>query len=155
MPDLIKSVTVKDIRFPTSLEKDGSDAMNLAPDYSCPYVTIITQSGLTGHGITFTVGRGSNIVCEAIKLLSHLVVGQDTTIIFSDFAHFWRSLTSEDQMRWLGPEKGVMHLAVAAITNAVWDLWAKIEGKPLGNFLLTWSLKNWFLLLISVIWMML
>ncbi|BFZ16800.1 hypothetical protein BsWGS_19839 [Bradybaena similaris] len=135
MPDLIKSVKVQDVRFPTSLEKDGSDAMNKAPDYSSPYVTITTQTGLVGHGITFTVGRGNNIVCEAIKLLSGLVVGQDIALIFSDFASFWRSLTSEDQIRWLGPEKGVMHLAVAAIINALWDLWAKIEGKPLWKLL--------------------
>ncbi|CAL1528109.1 unnamed protein product [Lymnaea stagnalis] len=135
MSDFIKSVNVQDIRFPTSLEKDGSDAMNKDPDYSCPYVTITTDSGLQGFGITFTVGRGNNIVCEAIKLLSHLVVGQELSSIFADFASFWRSLTSEDQIRWLGPEKGVMHLAVAAIVNAVWDLWSKIEQKPLWKLL--------------------
>ncbi|KAH9523421.1 Mitochondrial enolase super member 1 [Bulinus truncatus] len=135
MSDIITSLTVEDIRFPTSLEKDGSDAMNKAPDYSCPYVTISSQSGLKGNGITFTVGRGNNIVCEAINLLSHLVIGQDFNSITRDFAAFWQSLTSEDQIRWLGPEKGVMHLAVAAITNAVWDMWAKKEGKPLWKLL--------------------
>ncbi|XP_059163108.1 mitochondrial enolase superfamily member 1-like isoform X1 [Physella acuta] len=135
MSDIISDLQVQDIRFPTSLEADGSDAMNKAPDYSCPYVTLTTQSGLKGYGITFTVGRGNNIVCEAIHLLSPLVIGQDLLEIFKDFSSFWRSLTSEDQIRWLGPEKGVMHLAVAAITNAVWDLWAKKEGKPLWKLL--------------------
>ncbi|XP_055884340.1 mitochondrial enolase superfamily member 1-like isoform X1 [Biomphalaria glabrata] len=135
MTDIIISLTVEDIRFPTSLEKDGSDAMNKAPDYSCPYVSISTQSGISGNGITFTVGRGNNIVCEAIKLLSHLVVGQDFNSIVKDFGTFWRTLTSEDQIRWLGPEKGVMHLAVAAITNAIWDMWAKRESKPLWKLL--------------------
>lgn len=135
MGDIIKSVSVLDLRFPTSLNKDGSDAMNKSPDYSCPYLTLETESGQKGYGITFTLGRGNNIVCDAIKLLSHLVIGQDTLKIFEDFGSFWRSLTSEDQIRWLGPEKGVMHLAVAAIVNALWDLWAKKEKKPLWKLL--------------------
>ncbi|GFO21024.1 mitochondrial enolase superfamily member 1 [Plakobranchus ocellatus] len=135
MADSIISLTVRDLRFPTSLEKDGSDAMNKSPDYSCPYVTLETESGLTGNGITFSLGRGNNIVCEAIKLLRHLVVGQDICNILQNFGAFWRSLTSEDQIRWLGPEKGVMHMAVAAIVNAVWDLWAKKEKKPLWKLL--------------------
>jgi len=135
MADIIKSLTVKDLRFPTSLEKDGSDAMNKAPDYSCVYVTLETESGLTGFGITFSLGRGNNIICDGIELLKSLVIGQDINVIFQDFAAFWRSLTSEDQIRWLGPEKGVMHLAVAAITNAVWDLWARKEKKPLWKLL--------------------
>jgi len=135
MSDTIKSLVAQDLRYPTSLEKDGSDAMNKAPDYSCVYVTITTESGLKGYGITFSLGRGNNIICEAIELLKHLVIGQDLKEIFSDFSTFWRSITSEDQIRWLGPEKGVMHMAVAAITNAIWDLWARIEKKPLWKLL--------------------
>ncbi|KAK7101050.1 mitochondrial enolase superfamily member 1-like [Littorina saxatilis] len=134
-PTKITGCSVRDIRFPTSLEKDGSDAMNLAPDYSCPYVVLKTDSALEGHGITFTVGKGNEIVCHAVTVLSKMVVGQSLDTIYGNFGMFWRSLTSEDQMRWLGPEKGVMHLAVAALTNALWDLWAKIEGKPLWKLL--------------------
>ncbi|XP_048256466.1 mitochondrial enolase superfamily member 1-like [Haliotis rufescens] len=134
-PTQITACVVRDIRHPTSLEKDGSDAMNVAPDYSAPYVVLSTDSLLEGHGFTFTVGKGNEIVCHAIKVLSKFVVGLKLSAIFADFASFWRSLTSEDQMRWLGPEKGVMHLAVAAITNAVWDLWAKMEGKPMWKLL--------------------
>ncbi|XP_050401937.1 mitochondrial enolase superfamily member 1 isoform X1 [Patella vulgata] len=134
-PTRIISCQVKDIRFPTSLEKDGSDAMNLAPDYSAPYIILKTDSDLEGHGLTFTVGKGNEIVCHAIRVLSQMVVNKELDYIYNDFGTFWRSLTSEDQMRWLGPEKGVMHLAVAAIINALWDLWAKIEGKPLWKLL--------------------
>ncbi|XP_076462614.1 mitochondrial enolase superfamily member 1-like [Babylonia areolata] len=134
-PTKVTGCTVRDIRFPTSLQKDGSDAMNVAPDYSCAYVVLSTDTGLEGHGITFTVGKGNEIVCQAVRVLSKLVVGQDLTNIYSDFGTFWRSLTSEDQMRWLGPEKGVMHLAVASLVNGLWDLWAKMEGKPLWKLL--------------------
>lgn len=109
--------------------------MNKAPDYSCAYVVLTTDSDLEGHGITFTVGKGNEIVCHATEVLSKMVVGQSLKDIYGSFGKFWRTLTSEDQMRWLGPEKGVMHLAVAALTNALWDLWAKIEGKPLWKLL--------------------
>ncbi|PVD23085.1 hypothetical protein C0Q70_16347 [Pomacea canaliculata] len=135
-PTVITACSVRDIRFPTSLERDGSDAMNKAPDYSCPYVVLTTDVvGVEGHGITFTVGKGNEIVCHAVRVLSKMVVGQKVNEIYSDFGKFWQTLTSEDQMRWLGPEKGVMHLAVAAVVNALWDLWAKIEGKPLWKLL--------------------
>lgn len=129
----ITSLQVRDIRFPTSRWLDGSDAMHRAPDYSCAYVTLATDSplGLQGCGLTFTNGSGTEIVVAAVRALAPLVVGKPLAEITSGMSDFWRSLTSEDQLRWLGPEKGVVHLATAAVVNAVWDLWAKHEGKPL------------------------
>ncbi|XP_071442155.1 mitochondrial enolase superfamily member 1-like isoform X2 [Hetaerina americana] len=131
----ITGLIVKDIRFPTSLEAHGSDAMHSCPDYSCAYVVLCGQEGIDGYGLTFTIGRGTEIVVQAVKSLSFLVVGRDTSDIYSDFAGFWRCLTSESQLRWVGPEKGVIHLATAAIVNALWDMWARIEGKPLWKLL--------------------
>ncbi|MGD0196801.1 MAG: enolase C-terminal domain-like protein [Solirubrobacteraceae bacterium] len=133
----IVSLEVRDIRFPTSLSLDGSDAMHRSPDYSCAYLTLRTDSpeGLAGCGLTFTNGRGTEIVVAAVRALEHLVVGRTLEEITADMRSFWRSLTSEDQLRWLGPEKGVIHLASGAIVNAVWDLWAKHEGKPLFRLL--------------------
>jgi L-fuconate dehydratase len=129
----IVSLNVRDIRFPTSLSLDGSDAMHQSPDYSCAYVVLGTDSpeGLQGCGLTFTNGRGTEIVVAAVRALEHLVVGRTLEDITTEMSQFWRSLTSEDQLRWLGPEKGVIHLATGAVVNAVWDLWAKSEGKPL------------------------
>lgn len=126
---------VKDIRFPTSLLSDGSDAMHTDPDYSCAYVTIILDNGLEGCGLTFTLGRGTEIVVSACKSILQIVNGQDVEDIFKDFANFWRKITSESQLRWLGPEKGVTHLATAAVINSLWDLWAKIKGVPLWKLL--------------------
>jgi L-fuconate dehydratase len=136
-PMKITSLDVRDIRFPTSLSLDGSDAMHTSPDYSCAYVTLETDSpdGLTGHGLTFTNGRGTEVVVAAIRAFAPLVVGLSLEGITADMRGFWRSLSSEDQLRWLGPEKGVIHLATGAIVNAVWDLWAKQEGKPLFKLL--------------------
>jgi L-fuconate dehydratase len=133
----IVALDVRDIRFPTSVELDGSDAMHRSPDYSCAYVVLRTDSpdGLTGCGLTFTNGRGTEIVVAAVRALEHLVVGLTLEEITAEMRGFWRSLTSEDQLRWLGPEKGIIHLATAAIVNAVWDLWAKSEGKPLFRLL--------------------
>lgn len=131
----ILSLEVKDVRFPTSLNGHGSDAMHTDPDYSCAYVILKTAKGTEGHGLTFTCGRGTEIVVKAIKSLSYMVVGQTVVEIFKDFATFWRNLTSETQIRWLGPEKGVTHLATAAIINALWDLWAKLLNKPLWRLL--------------------
>lgn len=133
----ITSLQVRDIRFPTSRWLDGSDAMHRAPDYSCAYVTLGTDSGaqLEGCGLAFTNGSGTEVVVAAVRALEHLVVGKSLEEITSRMSGFWRSLTSEDQLRWLGPEKGVMHLATAAVVNAVWDLWAKSEGKPLYRLL--------------------
>jgi L-fuconate dehydratase len=133
----IISLDVRDVRFPTSLSLDGSDAMHRRPDYSCAYVCLLTDSpdGLTGCGLTFTNGRGTEIVVAAVRALEHLVVGLSLEEITTEMRRFWRSLTSEDQLRWLGPEKGVLHLATGAIVNAVWDLWAKSEGKPVWRLL--------------------
>jgi L-fuconate dehydratase len=133
----IVSLDARDIRFPTSAALDGSDAMHRSPDYSCAYVVLHTDSpdGLSGCGLTFTNGRGTEVVVAALRALEHLVVGRSLEEITSEMRAFWRSLTSEDQLRWLGPEKGVIHLATAAVVNAVWDLWAKVEGKPLFRLL--------------------
>lgn len=133
----IVTLDVRDIRFPTSLSLDGSDAMHTSPDYSCAYVTLQTDSddGLTGCGLTFTNGRGTEVVVAAIRAFEPFVVGRTLEEITADMRGFWRSLASEDQLRWLGPEKGVIHLATGAIVNAVWDLWAKSEGKPLFRLL--------------------
>jgi L-fuconate dehydratase len=133
----IVSLDVRDIRFPTSRLLDGSDAMHEKPDYSCAYVVLRTDSaaGFEGCGLTFTNGRGTEVVVAAVRALEHLVVGRSLEEITGDMRSFWRGLASEDQLRWLGPEKGVIHLATAAVVNAVWDLWAKAEGKPLYRLL--------------------
>jgi L-fuconate dehydratase len=123
---------VLDVRFPTSRELDGSDAMNPDPDYSAAYVVLETdRDGLAGHGLTFTIGRGNEICCAAIEAMRHLVVGLDLDWIHEDMGRFWRHLTSDSQLRWIGPDKGAIHLATGAVVNAVWDLWAKAVGKPL------------------------
>ena len=133
----ITDIHFKDIRFPTSRHLDGSDAMNPDPDYSAAYVILETNHplGLEGHGLTFTIGRGNEVVVRALEAMGHLVLGLDISEIALDMAGFWRRLTSDSQLRWLGPEKGVIHLATAAMVNAVWDLYAKIEGKPLWALL--------------------
>ncbi|MGF1527059.1 MAG: L-fuconate dehydratase, partial [Candidatus Competibacterales bacterium] len=130
-----------DIRFPTSRQLDGSDAMNQAPDYSAAYVILKTEDGVhDGHGLTFTIGRGNELCCAAIRALAKEVVGRDLGAITADMAGFWRSMVSGDsQLRWLGPEKGVIHLATAALVNAVWDLWAKTQGVPLWRLLVAMS----------------
>jgi L-fuconate dehydratase len=131
----IKDMQALDLRFPTSRTLDGSDAVHVDPDYSAAYVILTTDTGLEGHGLTFTVGRGNEICTAAIGAFRHLVVGRTLESIAADFAGFWRSLATDSQLRWLGPEKGVIHLALAAIVNAVWDLYAKVEGKPLWKLL--------------------
>jgi len=133
----ILRATARDIRFPTSQTLDGSDAMNPDPDYSAAYVVLHTDhpSGLAGHGLTFTIGRGTELCVAAIELLSGHVVGLTLEEIAADMAGFWRALVADSQLRWLGPEKGVVHLATAALVNAVWDLYAKLEGKPLWKLL--------------------
>ncbi|HSI55917.1 MAG TPA: L-fuconate dehydratase [Ideonella sp.] len=128
----ILAMRVLDVRFPTSQQLDGSDAMNPDPDYSAAYVVLETdQPGLEGHGLTFTIGRGNQICCAAIEALRHLVVGLDLAWVAEDMGRFWRHVTSDSQLRWIGPDKGAIHLATGAVVNAVWDLWAKAEGKPL------------------------
>lgn len=131
----VRGLSVRDIRFPTSLEADGSDAIHPDPDYSCAYVIVYTDTDIKGHGISFTIGRGTELVVAAVKSLSHIIVGRNLKDIYDDFAGVWRSLTSESQMRWVGPEKGVLHLAVAGIVNALWDLWARLKNKPLWKLL--------------------
>uniref|UniRef100_A0A8D9E2D4 Mitochondrial enolase superfamily member 1 n=1 Tax=Cacopsylla melanoneura TaxID=428564 RepID=A0A8D9E2D4_9HEMI len=136
----IVDVQVQDVRFPTSLQAQGSDAMHKDPDYSCAYVSVITSNpDLIGYGLTFTLGRGTEIVCTAVEALSFLFKDQWVHTIFSNFGQFWDRVTNESQLRWLGPSKGVTHLAVAALMNALWDLWAKIEGKPLWRLLVDMS----------------
>lgn len=133
----ITAMRVLDVRFPTSLTLDGSDAMNPDPDYSAAYVILATgrSDGLEGHGLTFTIGRGNDVVSVAIRALERLVVGQNIEAFTSAPGAFWKHLTGDSQLRWIGPEKGVIHLATAAVVNALWDLWAKIERKPLWKLL--------------------
>ena len=134
---LITEVLVKDIRFPTSKTLDGSDAMNPDPDYSAAYVILKTThpEGMEGHGLTFTIGRGNELCVAAIKSLSHLIIDKSLDSFIADMGSFWKMITGDSQLRWLGPEKGVIHLATGAIVNAVWDLYAKIAGKPLWKLL--------------------
>jgi L-fuconate dehydratase len=134
MTRIVRAVTY-DIRFPTSLTLAGSDAMNPDPDYSAAYVALETDGPHEGHGLTFTIGRGTEVCVAAIEALAPVVVGATVEEITRDFAGFWRRLTHESQLRWLGPEKGVIHLATGALVNAVWDLYAKLEGKPLWKLL--------------------
>jgi len=133
----IVALDVIDIRFPTSRSLDGSDAMNPDPDYSAAYVVVRTDAndGLEGHGFTFTIGRGTEVVVAGVEALRPLVVGRRTETLFADMGTFWRELVGDSQLRWIGPEKGVIHLATAAVVNAVWDLFAKTAGKPLWKLL--------------------
>ena len=131
----IRGFDVLDLRFPTSQTRDGTDAMHPDPDYSAAYVILTTDDAAEGHGFTFTIGRGNEICAEAIRAFRHLVVGRTLAEIAAEPAAFWRSLASDTQLRWLGPEKGVIHLAMAAVVNAVWDLLAKSERRPLWKLL--------------------
>lgn len=127
----ITGLRIVDVRFPTSLSMDGSDAMNPDPDYSAAYVVLETNAaGLEGHGLTFTIGRGNEICCAAIRAMEHRVIGLELDWIAADMGRFWRHVTSDSQLRWIGPDKGAIHLATGAVVNAVWDLWAKSVGKP-------------------------
>jgi L-fuconate dehydratase len=126
-----------DIRFPTSKSLDGSDAMNPDPDYSAAYVELSTDdpTGLAGYGLVFTIGRGNDVQAAAIRALSHLVCNQDVDEMVADLGAFARKLTNDSQLRWLGPEKGVMHMAIGSVINAAWDLAARRVGKPLWRFI--------------------
>ena len=137
MPLRITRAVTHDVRFPTSRLLDGSDAMNVDPDYSAAYVVLHTDGGggLEGHGLTFTIGRGTEVCVAAVEALAHHVVGLTMEQVAADLAGFWRALVHDSQLRWLGPEKGVVHMAAAALVNAVWDLYAKVEGKPLWKLL--------------------
>lgn len=132
----ITRVEIQDIRFPTSRSLDGSDAMNAAPDYSAAYVILHTDDGSPeGHGLTFTIGRGNEIVVTALQSLAPLIEGRTLTSMTDNMGTFWREITGDSQLRWIGPDKGAIHLATAAIVNAVWDMWAKNEGKPVWKLL--------------------
>jgi len=132
---LITNVRVVDLRFPTSRDHIGSDAVNKDPDYSAAYCILETNAGLTGHGLTFTLGRGTDLVVQAANYLSRYVVNRSLSSITDDLCAFSRQLTEDTQFRWLGPEKGVIHLATGALINAVWDLYARAEKKPLWQLL--------------------
>ncbi|BCY10268.1 enolase C-terminal domain-like protein [Actinoplanes sp. L3-i22] len=131
----VASIVSHDIRFPTSRSLDGSDAMNPDPDYSAAYVVLRADDGSEGHGFTFTIGRGNEVCRAAIDALAPLIVGQS----LDDLGEFYRRLTHDSQMRWLGPEKGVMHLAAGALVNAAWDWRAKAAGQPLWELLASLS----------------
>jgi L-fuconate dehydratase len=128
-------VRVLDVRFPTSLGNIGSDAVNKDPDYSAAYCILETDAGLEGHGLTFTLGRGNELCVAAVKYLGQQAVGRSLSSITDDLCGFLRLLTDDSQFRWLGPEKGVIHMAAGAVINAVWDLYAKAEGKPVWRLL--------------------
>ena len=143
MSDLkIRHAHVIDLRFPTSREHIGSDAVNVDPDYSAAYCILETDNGPSGYGLTFTLGRGTELCVEALRYLSRFAVGRTLSSITDDLGEFYRVLTSDSQFRWLGPEKGVIHLATGALINAVWDLYARVEGKPLWKLLADMSAEE-------------
>ncbi len=133
----ITSLETADVRFPTSTTLDGSDAMNPDPDYSAAYLRVCTDAddGLSGHGFVFTIGRGNEVQVAAVRALEPHLVGRDVEALLDDLGGTWRELVHDSQLRWLGPEKGVMHMAVGAAVNALWDLRAKREGRPLWQVL--------------------
>ncbi|SHM44465.1 L-fuconate dehydratase [Actinacidiphila paucisporea] len=141
MSPTITEVDVYDIRFPTSEQLDGSDAMNPDPDYSAAYVVLRTDSpgGLAGYGLCFTIGRGNDVVAAAISSLRPYVVGRSVDSVTGDLGAFYRLLTHDSQLRWLGPEKGVMHMAAGAVINAAWDLAARQAGRPVWDLLASLS----------------
>ncbi len=126
----ITGLSTYDLRFPTSDSLAGSDAMNPDPDYSAAYVVLETDGAHEGHGLTFTIGRGNQICVAAIEAIRHLVVGVDLDWVWQDMGRFWRHVTGDSQLRWIGPDKGAIHLATGAVVNAMWDLLAKDAGKP-------------------------
>lgn len=133
---VITKVRVLDIRFPTSREHIGSDAVNTDPDYSAAYCILETSTGEEGHGLTFTLGRGTDIVVKALEYLASKVEGRALDEITADLNAFAMELSGDTQLRWLGPDKGVVHLACGAMLNAVWDLYARCEGKPVWQLLM-------------------
>ncbi|WP_328581505.1 L-fuconate dehydratase [Streptomyces sp. NBC_00370] len=135
MSQTVTGFEVHDIRFPTSEQLDGSDAMNPDPDYSAAYVILRTTDGAEGHGFCFTIGRGNEVTAAAIEALRPYVVGRPAPHTAADLAALYFELTHDSQLRWLGPEKGVMHMAAGAVVNAAWDLAAKYAGKPVWEFL--------------------
>jgi len=134
-PITITNVNVIDLRFPTSREHIGSDAVNKDPDYSAAYCILETDAGIEGHGLTFTLGRGTELCVSALRYLAQVVKGRTLESLTSDLNGMYLQLTGDTQFRWLGPEKGVIHLACGALINATWDLYAKVEGKPVWQLL--------------------
>lgn len=134
MPEIV-AIECHDIRFPTSLGLHGSDAMHKDPDYSAAYVVLRTDTEAHGHGFAFTIGRGNEVVCAAIRALEPFLIGLDTAGVAGDLGEFGRRLTHDSQLRWLGPEKGAMHMAAAAVINAMWDLVSREAGKPVWRLL--------------------
>ncbi|KAJ3770171.1 enolase C-terminal domain-like protein [Lentinula raphanica] len=128
-----------DIRFPTSLTGDGTDAMNTDCDYSSAYITLLTESELVGHGMTFTIGRGNDIVCMAIREVANRLIGKETEDLFADMGKTWDFMMSDPQLRWIGPEKGVIHIATGSVSNALWDMYARSRKKPLWKLLVDFS----------------
>ncbi|KAI0049980.1 enolase C-terminal domain-like protein [Auriscalpium vulgare] len=128
-----------DVRFPTSLTGDGTDAMNTDCDYSSAYVSLYTNSDLVGHGMTFTIGRGNDIVCDTIKHVASRLVGKEIEPLFENMGKAWEHLVADSQLRWIGPEKGVVHIATGAVDNALWDLYAKSRKKPLWKLVVDMS----------------
>jgi len=124
-----------DVRFPTSLTGDGSDAMNKDCDYSSAYVSLYTNSDLVGHGMTFTIGRGNDIVCQAIKEVASRLLDKEIESLFADMGKAWDYLVADSQLRWIGPEKGVIHIATGAVDNALWDMYARERQKPLWKLI--------------------
>ncbi|WP_405391777.1 L-fuconate dehydratase [Streptomyces sp. NBC_01102] len=136
MSQTVTEFEVHDIRFPTSEQLDGSDAMNTDPDYSAAYVVLRTDgAGGEGHGFCFTIGRGNDVMAAAIETLRTHVVGRPAPRDAAGLGALYRELTHDSQLRWLGPEKGVMHMAAGAVVNAAWDLAAKLAGQPVWQFL--------------------
>jgi L-fuconate dehydratase len=135
VPSTFTELRITDVRFPTSRELDGSDAMNPDPDYSAAYLELVTSDGDSGAGFVFTIGRGNDVEAAAIRALSDHVVGLDVERTLADMGAFSASLIGDSQLRWLGPEKGVMHMAIGAVVNAAWDLRARRAGQPLWQHL--------------------
>jgi L-fuconate dehydratase len=137
----IIALQTHDVRFPTSRTLDGSDAMNPDPDYSAAYLRLLTDAddGLEGHGLVFTIGRGNDVQVAALHVLEGHLAGRDVDATLADLGGMWRELVQDSQLRWLGPEKGIMHMAIGAAVTALWDLRAKHEGKPLWQLLASLS----------------
>ena len=135
MSNKITRLFVKDIRFPTSEHLHGSDATNKDPDYSAAYICLETEQGDSGYGLIFTIGRGNDICCTTVESMRHLVIGVDLEDIKANVGKFYDDLRSDSQLRWLGPEKGVVHMAAGGIMNAAWDMWARSVGKPVWRLL--------------------
>ncbi|KAF8813125.1 mandelate racemase/muconate lactonizing enzyme [Phlegmacium glaucopus] len=135
----ISGFETHDVRFPTSLTGDGSDAMNTDCDYSSAYVALLTDSDLVGYGMTFTIGRGNDIVCSAIKAVANRLVGKDTEALFAHMGQAWDYMMADPQLRWIGPEKGVIHIASGAVNNALWDMYARSRKKPLWKLVVDFT----------------